>query len=351
MFGLLITEGWIDVMVSPTQRPAFYGYQSQVNVEDVQALLEVHEEDRKTSRIVGDFFTDYPTHGEVLVWINEEIAKHPQVQRVNIGQTYNGNDIEGVVLGNTAQSIVYIHCGIHAREWITVTTCCWIIDGLLNEDPDGPELLDQYLWIIIPIFNVDGYDYTHTSDRLWRKNRLPNQGSTCAGTDINRNYGYGWGGPGSSNQPCSETYRGAFAYATQEAAAERDFLQPYFNTGRVFAYFDIHSYGAYYMSAWGYSASELPPDYGQMDGTMRSAVQAIQSVNGRTYTFGASGRVLYLTSGGTVDWAYGDGGVIQSYTIEAFGSNFTPPASWIPVIGPEIWEGVKDAVIQRRGKQ
>ena len=34
----------------------------------------------------------------------------------------------------------------------------------------------------------------HRQERLWRKNRKNNVGSTCVGTDLNRNYDYKWGG-------------------------------------------------------------------------------------------------------------------------------------------------------------
>jgi len=341
-------EGWIDVMVSPTQLPAFEYFESKVNVEDVQALLDQNEEEIKVARAngLGEWVFDYfPTHGEVVNWLNQEVSQHPEATRVVLGQTYYGTDIEGLLLGEPGNPLVYIHCGIHAREWITVTTCCWIIDNLLNTDPNRGVLLADFQWVIIPVFNIDGYDRTHTSDRLWRKNVSPNQGSACLGTDINRNYGYGWGGPGSSNQPCSETYRGLNAYSTPEATAERNYLQPKFTNGEVIAYFDIHSYGAYFMSAWGYSSTQLPADYAAMDIAMSSAVDAIWGVNSRTYAYGSSGRILYLTSGGTVDWTYGDGGVVHSYTIEAFGSNFTPPPSWIIPIATEIWAGVKDVII------
>ena len=29
-------------------------------------------------------------------------------------------------------------------------------------------------WIIMPLLNPDGYEYSHTHDRMWRKNRTPN---------------------------------------------------------------------------------------------------------------------------------------------------------------------------------
>lgn len=172
------------------------------------------------------------------------------------------------------------------------------------------------------------------------KNRQPNTGSTCIGTDLNRNYAYGWGGPGASTSPCAETYRGARAYSSPETIAEINYLQPYLDLGRVRAYIDIHSYGAYVLSAWGYT-SMPPPDYTEMNRNMVSVVNTIRTINGRTYTYGPSGPTLYLTSGSTVDQLYGDSGVVNSYTIECFGSSFTPPASWIQPIGREVWAGIK----------
>jgi len=336
-------EGWIDVMLSPYQLPYFKHFEHKVHIEDVQVTLDEHEEDRRQARTkenVG-FFEDYPTHGEVVQYLNEEAQNHDHTQIVRIGQTYTGTDIIGLQLG-VGPRLIYIHCGIHAREWITVTTCCWIINQLLYEDPYREYLLSTFRWVIVPIFNIDGYDRTMTTDRLWRKNVAPNQGSTCQGTDINRNYGYAWGGSGASTSPCAETYRGSAAWSTPEAASERNWLQPYINQGIVAAYFDIHSYGAYYMSPWGFTTNQVPPDYAQMDASMRIGVAAISLVNGRSYTFGSSGRVLYLTSGSTVDWSYGDGGVVESYTIECAGSNFTPPNSWIQPIGREVWAGVRE---------
>jgi hypothetical protein len=195
----------------------------------------------------------------------------------------------------------------------------------------------------VPIHNVDGYDYTHTNDRLWRKNRQANSGSTCIGTDINRNYPYRYGGEGASTNPCSETYRGARSLSTPEASAELGFLQTNLTSQgyKIAAYFDIHSYGAYYLSAWGWSTTVNPPDYSTLEATMRGSCNAIRAVNGRQYTYGASGRTLYITSGTTVDTLYGTFQVPNSYTIECFGSSFTPPTSYIEPIGREVWAGVK----------
>jgi len=329
-------------MVSPTVAPIFSSlYQSQVQIDNVQLLLDQSElESNSTS---GAFFDTFPTYGEVLVWLNQQISAYPSlVKRIVLGKSYLGSDIVGLQLGSTSSQkpVIFLHCTIHAREWITTTTCCWIIDNLLTTDPDGPRLLESFEWIIVPVFNVDGYNYAHTTDRLWRKNRQPVSGSTCYGTDLNRNYGYGWGGGGSSPSPCAETYRGSRAFSAPEVAAERDFLQPYIDASRLVAFVDIHAYGGMWMSPWGYTTT-LPPDYSAMDTSMRAVASAIRAINGRTYATGTSARVIYIAAGGSDDFFYGDGGVVQSFTVESYGSNFTPPVSYILPIGRELWAGVK----------
>jgi murein tripeptide amidase MpaA len=77
-------------------------------------------------------------------------------------------------------------------------------------------------WYILPVVNPDGYEYSHRTDRLWRKNR---RGSgRCAGTDLNRNFGYKWGGAGSSQVPCKEIFAGSHPFSEPETAALSNFV-------------------------------------------------------------------------------------------------------------------------------
>ena len=41
-------------------------------------------------------------------------------------------------------------------------------------------------WHIAPLLNPDGYQYSRTEDRMWRKNRRKVSGSACRGVDLNR---------------------------------------------------------------------------------------------------------------------------------------------------------------------
>ena len=79
------------------------------------------------------------------------------------------------------------------------------------------------------------YEYSHTTNRLWRKNRA--QGNSlvgkilpvCAGVDINRNFGYRWGGFSidprkGSKLLCLETFMGAKPWSEPESRAIRRFI-------------------------------------------------------------------------------------------------------------------------------
>lgn len=85
-------------------------------------------------------------------------------------------------------------------------------------DSDLAALLD-FNWYIIVSGNPDGYQYTHTDDRMWRKNRADVGHSFCIGVDLNRNFPIGWRTTGGSPTPCPDTYAGAAPFDQVEAAA------------------------------------------------------------------------------------------------------------------------------------
>ena len=70
----------------------------------------------------------------------------------------------------------------------------------------GKDDIGRFQWHIIPLANPDGYEYTRTHDRMWRKNTVNIPGTSCIGVDINRNFPEGYG-VGASKNPCSEVYQ------------------------------------------------------------------------------------------------------------------------------------------------
>ena len=67
---------------------------------------------------------------------------------------------------------MWIDGGMHAREWITSATFTYMMKELVENGQNYPaKIVDQLDWYILPVFNPDGYNYSITSDRMWRKNR------------------------------------------------------------------------------------------------------------------------------------------------------------------------------------
>ena len=112
----------------------------------------------------------------------------------NIGESVQGNPIRAIIIGGSdGGPAVYNQCGIHAREWITHSTCMYMIVELLESpDPLIRRLVDEIRFVFVPNGNPDGYvwSWAPSGSRLWRENRAaPPAGSSCFGVDLNRNFG------------------------------------------------------------------------------------------------------------------------------------------------------------------
>lgn len=59
--------------------------------------------------------------------------------------------------------IVLLDGGIHAREWISVATALYCIYQLTERHLYNKQLLKKLDFIIVPVVNIDGYEYSHTN--------------------------------------------------------------------------------------------------------------------------------------------------------------------------------------------
>ena len=99
------------------------------------------------------------------------------------------------------QPVIWIDCGIHAREWVSPPTCLHAINSLVQDSnsvnprstlicrihskavstPIHPvsnlkhcsrdNLLSAFDFYVLSVANPDGYVYSRGPDRSWRKNR------------------------------------------------------------------------------------------------------------------------------------------------------------------------------------
>jgi len=341
VWGKNAIEQWIDIMIPPNQEILDIVKQHDhfVRIADVEEHIQsIEQENHQNLSLKRQAFFDYfPNWEQILEWLVQQNAIHSDItQLFDVGNTYLGTAIRGIKIstGSPRRSVI-LQAGIHAREWITVTSTLYIIQQLLTL---RPPVLDQLDFYIVPVFNVDGYSYTHTNERLWRKSRQPNSGSTCIGTDLNRNYAYEWGGGGASPSPCSDTYRGASAGSTPELQEMTRWMSTVPNP---LFYLDIHCCGAMFMSAWGYT-EVLPPsqDYNRMNSIMQVARSALRTENDHIYSIGSIANTIYIASGSSVDYSYTNLDVVASFTVEVFGSGFVAPISSILPLGREIYNCV-----------
>ncbi|XP_076230037.1 carboxypeptidase B [Nomia melanderi] len=231
---------------------------------------------------------------------------------VSIGNSVEGRPLKVLRISNGKPNApaLWIDGGIHAREWISPASVTYIIDHLV-ENSDSLEA-DYY---ILPVANPDGYEYTFTRDRLWRKNRRHTIGSSCTGVDLNRNFGYRWGGMGTSKDPCREIYAGSGPFSEPETNAIKNFFEA--SAANFKAYLTFHSYGQFILYPWGYDR-RVPPDYADLERVGREVSTAMKKAGGANsaYTVGNSATTLYAASGGSDDWAKAILKIKYTYTIE-----------------------------------
>uniref|UniRef100_A0AAG5DFH6 Peptidase M14 domain-containing protein n=1 Tax=Anopheles atroparvus TaxID=41427 RepID=A0AAG5DFH6_ANOAO len=167
---------------------------SQLATQNFQSIIDAENVPRKTKRSEGFGWEEYQSLEAIYGWLDELAAQYPSLLAVeSIGRTYEGRDMKLVKLSHQAGNPgIFLEANIHAREWITSATATWVLNELLtSQDPAVQELATSYDWYILPVANPDGFHYTKTTNRLWRKNRYPHT-VLCAGVDLNRNFPYHW---------------------------------------------------------------------------------------------------------------------------------------------------------------
>lgn len=292
------------------------------------------------------WFATYRTLDEIQTYTQNIANTRPDLASISvIGQSWEGRDMHAITItapdmpGNPASErpAVFIFSTVHAREWITPMTTCYIASKLVADYDQNTRVRDLLMHsraIIVPVGNPDGYQYTWNSARYWRKNRRNNSDGNY-GVDINRNWGYEWGGPGSSPSTSSETYRGTHPFSEPETQALRDLALSF--DDKLVAMIDYHSSTQLILWPFGYQPGVVTPQPAravlstlaeEMAETIFNTQQArynpIQSVD------------LYPASGASCDWFLGDRNVISfAMELRPADLDFSPPPATILPCGVE----------------
>ncbi len=226
----------------------------------------------------------------------------------------------------------------HAREPVSMSQMIYYMWYLLENyyrDTTIAKLVNNRELFFIPCVNPDGYRYNElinpSGKGMWRKNRNPNPNTVDFGTDLNRNYGEGWGfdNIGSSPVGSDETYRGTKPFSEVETKALRDFCE-----NRHFSIaMNYHSFGNKLIIPWGYL------DEPTADSTQYLKL-ALEFTRYNHFEIGTSTQTLgYKVNGVADDWMYGE----QIFKNKMF--TFTPE------VGYSFWPDSKDIIALNQSSQ
>lgn len=300
----------------------------------------------------SDYKTEYFTLSEIIAQFEEWRLQYPTlVHREQIATTEEGRPVWAYRLHNPYSALpatgVFFHGLIHAREWISGPAVMYNFEMLLSEaltSAAGWARISLLDFSVVPVLNPDGYSYSWTNYRLWRKNRRVVNG-TPRGVDLNRNYPIGWGGVGSSGNPGSDVYRGTAPFSEPELAGLRVYLEMRAATTGIAYALDYHSYGQYVIHPLGYTETQAP-DHAALNAIAHIYGDAVETTGGQNYTIGQSSVAQYPAGGTSEDFYYDEysalGGTIELRPAGSPGFEL-PPSQILPTI-TEHWAGFKAAV-------
>ena len=259
----------------------------------------------------------YHSYTEVTTEVAAVAAAHPSiVSRFSIGKSHQGRDLWAVKISDNVgtderEPEVLFDGGTHADEHMgvemTLKILHWLVDGYGADTRITSAVDNHEIWIVFMV-NPDGAEYDIAGGKFhhWRKNRQPTPGTSSIGTDLNRNFGYKWGGGGNtSSNPAAITYRGPSAFSSPETRAMRDFMASRVVNGRqqIRTAITYHEFGRLVMWPYGYTMTNTPSD---MTGQDQYALVAIGKAMAKSNGYKPEqASDLYISSGTTRDYLYG----------------------------------------------
>jgi len=340
-----MTQDYADVHLVPNDKISQdiqESLQCEIRIQDLEAHFQ-ESAPLPADHPLGDFYDQFPTYDQIVQKCRDLNAAYPTLTKFD----YLGSSLEGrpmpylVITGNTSaipsKWNFYIQGGLHAREWASPVTTLFIAEALLVNYTRGEQnttyLMNRVVHHIVPITNPDGYNWSWTNDRNWRKNRRYNNPSY--GVDLNRNFDDHWGGTGSSGVPSSDTYRGPSIASEPETQAIARYVA---GLTRRIGGIDYHAYGPLVLRSWGWTTAPSS-DESWLKPIGDGWASAINAVFRQNYVSEKAAE-LYPASGCADDWMSAAMAMQgHGWTIELRGNSFTLPAAQIRACGIENYVG------------
>lgn len=316
-----------------------------------------YAEQLQLSELTDLFFQDYRSLETIYSWLELLSKTFPEALKVEeIGQTFEHRSykvvhfsIPGDEIEHEDRKVIVITGGVHAREWISISSVLYLLFSMINyyqQGIDSHDVLTKLDFLFVPVSNPDGYAYTWTSDRLWRKNRQETVIPTCFGIDIDHSYDFHWK---NSDWPCGEEYSGEVPFEAIESKIWLDYLNSTNHDHRIAGYIDLHSYSQEVLFPYAYSCNHTPRNEENLIELAYGIAKAIRLQSGKRYDVlpacvdKDADLLPDMGSGSSLDFMYHNKAYFayQLKLRDSGNHGFLLPSRFIEPVGKEIFAGIK----------
>ncbi|XP_049878173.1 zinc carboxypeptidase-like [Pectinophora gossypiella] len=346
---------FVSIMTSPMNKVALehflslHGIKYEITMPNIQEAIDKETIKTYTRNNLRSMSWDaYYNLSDINIWMADMARTYPDVVTEFVaGVSYEHRQIKGLKISHgPGRKIIFVEAGMHSREWITMSTACYIINELLTStDNDTMAAARDFDWYIIPVANPDGYVWTHTDFRMWRKNRRPF--GTNFGVDLNRNWNNNWLVSGASTNPASDIYAGPGPFSEPETRSLSSFIR---SVGDIDMYLSFHSFSQLLLIPFG-NTTEPVGNYHDTLNIGRRAMGALSVRYGTQYVTGNIAEAIYQATGGSVDWVkeHLQVPIVYCYELRDRGQfGFLLPTDQILPNNEEAMDSVIDLIHQAR---
>ncbi|KAF3842920.1 hypothetical protein F7725_001769 [Dissostichus mawsoni] len=243
-------------------------------------------------------YTKYHPMDEIYKWMEDVERENPElVSSAVYGRTFEGRNITLLKFGlqnpeGKEKKVIWMDCGIHAREWIAPAFCQWFVKEIVTSYKTNKKLeqmlqnLDVY---VTPVINVDGYMYTWV-------NTTAIAALVLTSTEI--------------LMPTGERLVCHLTVVQTHTVGKK----PGKMVNQTLCFLTIHSAGQLILLPYGHPQISAP-NYDELVSVGKAAAAEMKKLHGMGYTVGTSPQILYPNSGSSRDWARLVG-IPFSYTFE-----------------------------------
>lgn len=298
--------------------------------------------------ITPNITNSFLRHNEINAYLDKLAQEYPLRVRVStLTQSSENRDLKAITIHNgllyTNPRYILVSAGLQGNERLAPAIALYIIHQLVENFRENSEFLQGYVWIIVPLVNPDGYEYSHNYEPTWQKSRRP-LGEGCFGVDLDRNFDFHWGQGESPNEmsACSSCYRGPNAFSEPETRSLRDLMLSF--AARTGFYLSLQSdltstNKNQLLYPWRFSSLQSPQNQRLLRRVAKAGADAILFSTYTEYKMEMASNVNANAGGSSTDYALGKANIPIVLTM-ALPKMETPSRAILPVLS-EAWAGVR----------